>query len=47
VIVRVAVGVHKAEAVAVVVIRGTLPPPRSGTPEKENPPSDKVLQKCT
>ena len=31
--VRAAVGVHRAEVVAAVVIRGTLPPPRSGTPE--------------
>lgn len=31
VIARAAVGVHKAEAVADVAIRGTLPPPRSGT----------------
>ena len=29
--VRVAVGVHTAEVAAVAVIRGTLPPPRSGT----------------
>lgn len=31
VVVRVAVGVHIAEVVAVVVIRRTLPPNRSGT----------------
>lgn len=33
VVVRVAVRVHIAEVVAVVVIRGTLPPISSGTPE--------------
>ena len=41
VIVRVAVGVHIAEVVAVVVIRGTLPPISSGTRkcEKTHPPT--------
>jgi len=36
VIVRVAVGVHIAEVVAVVAIRGTLPPKSGGTPERSN-----------
>ena len=44
VIVRVAVAVHIAEVVAVVVIRRTLPPPSSGTERGKRLPTDRFYR---
>ena len=44
VIVRVAVRVHNAEVVAVVVIRRTLPPPSSGTERGKRLPTDRFYR---
>ena len=43
-IVGVAVGVHSAEVVGGVVIRGTLPPPSSGTPESTKNPATRFYR---
>ena len=44
VVVRVAVGVHIAEVIGVVVIRRTLPPIRSGTHGRKETPTDRLYR---